>query len=69
MKNKQPHLFLNEMECADGNFNYNLEEHELLIDLKVLIKEYYAATFTEDGGTLILNFTNGQKFKLTLKEI
>lgn len=68
MNSEEKHTFLTEMECARNPFDFKLNGHELLIDLKVLIKEYYAVTFTEDGGALILNFTNGQKFKLIVEE-
>ena len=69
MAQDKEHTFINEMECAENKFNFNLCVHELLIDVKVLLKEYYAATFSEDGNALLMNFTNGQKFKLTLQEI
>jgi hypothetical protein len=62
------HLFLTETEGAKDNLKYTVGAKDLLIDLKVLLKEYYAATFTEDGSSLIMKFTNGQVFCLNLKE-
>ncbi len=69
MAKDKEHTFIREMECAKNKFDFNLCVHELLIDFKVLLKEYYAATFLDDGNALIMNFTNGQKFILTLQEI
>ncbi len=65
---KENHLFVTKTEGAKENFNYKVEAEELLLDLKVLLKEYYAATFTVDGKSLKLQFNNGQEFKLILQE-
>lgn len=69
MAKEEKHLFLTETESARSGTDFKIEEHDLLTDFKVLFKEYYVATFTDDGNALILNFTNGQKFKLALTEI
>lgn len=69
MSKEEKHLFLTETESARCGTDFKIEEHDLLTDFKVLLKEYYVATFTDDGNALILNFTNGQKFKLALTEI
>ncbi len=61
------HLYSVDNRSEDG-FQYTVEAHDLLIDIKVLLKEYYAATFNNDGQTLIMRFNNGQVFHLTLKE-
>ena len=47
--------------------NWITTEHDLLIDLKCLIKEYYIATFTESGENLKLSFENGQSFLISVK--
>lgn len=56
------------MEGAEGKFDYCVGGHDLLIDIKVLLKEYYAATFSDDGSSLLMQFSNGQKFRLRLEE-
>lgn len=61
------HMFVPEYESAEG-VNFKVDVLGLLLDFKVLIKEYYAATFNEDGSALQIAFTNGQKFTLTITE-
>ena len=53
------------MEALDGR----TDSLSLLLDLKVLIKEYYTATFTADEKGLVIGFNNGQKFKISVEEI
>ena len=65
MKNTDNHIFITEMK---NERNYCIDINSLLTDIKVLLKEYYLATFNEDGNQLLLKFSNGQKFKLTLSE-
>lgn len=62
------HLFVPELGAFGEPLTSVAEAHDLLIDLKVLLKEYYTATFTEDGNALLMKFNNGQRFKLTLEE-
>lgn len=52
----------------ENEISYCIDINSLLTDIKVLLKEYYLATFNEDGNQLLLKFSNGQKFKLTLSE-
>ena len=61
--NSSEHIF-NAQLC---DMQYKVEIEDLFLDLKVLLKEYYMGTFTNDGKGLMLNFTNGQKFLLSLK--
>lgn len=63
------HIFLTETESAEGVLNFEIDASDLLLDIKVLLKEYYVATFTGDGSALVIKFNNGQKFKLNLEEI
>ncbi len=63
------HLFVTEMESAGQNLQFTVDEKSLLLDLKVLIKECYAATFSENGNSLLLKFTNGQTFLLSVNEV
>ena len=61
------HLFIAETESA--KVNYKVEADDVLLDLKVLLRDYYTATFTKDEDGLKLQFTNGQKFVLSAKEV
>lgn len=47
---------------------WKISAQDLLIDFKVLMKEYYVATFTENEGELKIAFENGQKFIIDIKE-
>ena len=49
--------------------NYKVSIDDMLLDLKVLLKEYYCGTFTEDGKALKIAFNNGQKFLLNMQEV
>jgi len=69
MANEAKHMFTTETESAKNKFNFKIEEYDLLLDIKALIKEYYIATFTQDGAALTINFNNGQKFRLAVSEI
>ena len=69
-------MIQNQSKCNEHIFNaqlgdlqYKVEIEDLFLDLKVLFKEYYMGTFTNDGKGLTLNFTNGQKFLLSLKAV
>ena len=70
MRQKQSdgHIFLPDTEIADAEFQCKVTATGLLLDLKVLMKEYYVATFSDDGGTLKIALSNGQKFRLVLIE-
>ena len=69
-------MMQNQSKCGEHIFNaqlsdlqYKVEIEDLFLDIKVLLKEYYMGTFTNDGKGLTLNFTNGQKFLLSLKAV
>ena len=66
---KQSHVFITETECAKEAFNYTVTPYELLLDLKVLMSEYYVATFDVNNEKLLLNFNNGQRFMLKIEEV
>ena len=57
------------MEKEFNERNYKVSVEDMLLDLKVLLKEYYCGTFTEDGKALKLAFNNGQKFILKLETV
>lgn len=65
---KDGHLFIKDYESANG-LNFKVDVLTLLLDLKYLCKEYYAATFYEDENSLQIQFTNGQKFKIKIEEL
>ena len=69
-------MIQNQSKCVDHIFNaqlsdmqYQVDVEDLFLDIKVLLKEYYMGTFTNDGKALMLKFTNGQKFRLSLSEV
>ena len=59
------HIFNTEFDRLD----YQLSLEDMLLDLKVLIKEYYCGTFTNDGKSLKITLNNGQKFLLNMTAI
>ena len=64
------HEFATETEPAQQmELDYQVEAESLLLDLKVLLREYYAATFTPEENALKLQFNNGQVFVVSIKEI
>lgn len=67
-KQSGEHIFLPDTEIADAEFQCKVTANDLLLDLKVLMKEYYVATFSEDNGSLKIALNNGQKFHLILLE-
>ena len=52
----------------DGR-NFEVSIDDMLLDLKVLLKEYYCGTFTHDGKALKITLNNGQKFLLNMTAI
>ena len=67
-KQSDGHIFVPATEIADAEFQCKVTANDLLLDLKVLMKEYYVATFSEDNGSLKIALNNGQKFSLILLE-
>lgn len=67
-KQSDGHIFVPDTEIADAEFQCKVTTNDLLLDLKVLMKEYYIATFSEDNGSLKIALNNGQKFRLVLIE-
>lgn len=68
MKERSNHLFIKEMECED-KLQFKVDELSLLLDVKVLLKDYYTATFTESENALRINFDNGQTFEISVSEV
>lgn len=46
-----------------------IDEMSLMMDVKVLLNEYYLATFDENGNSMKIALNNGQKFRITVDEI
>ena len=67
-KQSDGHIFVPDTEIADAEFQCKVTANDLLLDLKVLMKEYYIATFSEDNDSLKIALNNGQKFRLILLE-
>ncbi len=68
MKERSNHLFIKEMEC-ENKLQFKVDELSLLLDVKVLLKDYYTATFTESENALRINFDNGQTFEISVNEV
>ena len=69
-KEQEYHEFVIDKEAAEEvGLDYEVDAESLLFDLKVLLREYYAATFTVEEDALKLRFNNGQKFILSIKEV
>lgn len=63
------HAFLTKTELAnDKFFNYEIDAQKILLDLKVLLRDYYVATFTGEENVLKVTFNNGQTFLLRAEE-
>lgn len=58
-----------DIDIGETDLIFTLSETDLLWDIKALMKEYYCGTFTESGKSLKLQFTNGQTFMFSVKEI
>ena len=70
VKEQGYHEIVTEKESAqEVGLTYKVETEEILFDLKVLLRDYYAATFTKDENALKLQFNNGQTFILSAKEV
>ena len=52
-----------------SNLNYKVSVDDMLLDLKVLLKEYYCGTFTHDGKSIKISLNNGQNFLLNLTAV
>ena len=55
----------NQLAAAEGRFN----NRSVLEELEPLLKEYFIGGFVLRGEEIILEFKNGQKFSLSVKEV
>ena len=67
MSKEKDHSFVVDDEISDIKSKTDI--NGILFDIKYLIKEYYIATFTETGDTLIIQLSNGQVFEVCVREI
>lgn len=58
-----------ELNTDLDRLDYKISLEDMLLDLKVLLKEYYCATFSDDGKSLKITLSNGQKFLLSLTTV
>ena len=69
-KEQRSYECLTELESSkEIGFNYKVDAESILLDLKVLLRDYYTATFTKEENALKLQFNNGQTFILSAKEV
>lgn len=47
---------------------YAIEAAELSEELKIILKDYFLGTVSENGNSLQIKFLNGQKFKITVEQ-
>lgn len=66
-RQKEEHYFANDSEACP-EFNWATDSYSVLRDLKYLMKEFYTATFTDEGEALKLSFNNGQNFIIRVEE-
>lgn len=60
-------------QCADhcattAGLCWKTDSKAVLDDLKFLMKEYYAATYTDEAQGLKIEFCNGQSFIISVTE-
>lgn len=48
--------------------NWTTDSESILTDVKYLMKQYYFASFTNDGNGLKICFSNGQRFIISVTE-
>lgn len=53
----------------NGGLCSRIDESDLMLDLKVLMKEYYIGAFENDGSAMKITLNNGQRFEITCREI
>ena len=53
-----------------GKLDYKVSIEDLLMDFRIILKDYYHCTLTSNHGlALKLIFTNGQKFLMKITEM
>lgn len=51
-----------------GEFKFNLTEKDLAEQLYVLLQDDFKGTIKVEGNKVLIDFTNGQRFTLEVKE-
>ena len=63
------HLTLIEYDGAkEMNLHSYCSSHDLALDIKWLLSDFYNALFQVDGNSLMIKFNNGQNFLLSITE-
>lgn len=65
-QNNERRIFLSETKDQNTELQYKVTVSDLLFELKVLLKEYYVADFSDNTDSLKMTLNNGQKFRLIL---
>ena len=65
-QNNERRMFLSETKDQNTELQYKVTVSDLLFELKVLLKEYYVAGFSDNTDSLKMTLNNGQKFRLIL---
>lgn len=68
MNKSATHNFLLDNETM-SEIESKVETFDLMTDIKVLLREYYIATFGESGNSLNIAFNNGQRFSIAVAEV
>lgn len=53
----------------EANIKQFISSNDMLIDLKAILKNYYVATFNEEGNALKITFNNGQSFVISVTQV
>lgn len=67
MKEYQSTLDLESVK--EANIKQFISSNDILIDLKIILKNYYVATFNEEGNALKITFNNGQSFIINVTQV
>lgn len=67
MKEYQSTLDLESVK--EANIKQFISSNDILIDLKIILKNYYVATFNEEGNALKITFYNGQSFIINVTQV
>lgn len=56
-----------DLDCVkEAGIKQFIGSNDILIDLKAILKNYYVATFNEEGNALKITFNNGQSFIISV---
>ena len=67
MNKGKEHSYVVDEEISDIKSKTDI--NGILYDIKYLMQEYYIATFSERGDSLIMQLSNGQVFEVCVSEV